>query len=93
MAWHISGKSTELCSCKMMCPCWLGPEGEPDQEWCSAAFGFEIEKGQSDGVDLSGCGRSGRPRLTVEVQHLLKPRSVYRDPTLMRRVFAKMAGA
>jgi len=54
MAWHISGKSTELCSCKMMCPCWLGPEGEPDQEWCSAAFGFEIEKGQSDGVDLSG---------------------------------------
>jgi hypothetical protein len=37
----------------MMCPCWLGPEGEPDQEWCSAAFGFEIETGQSDGVDLS----------------------------------------
>jgi 2-polyprenyl-6-methoxyphenol hydroxylase-like FAD-dependent oxidoreductase len=32
-------------------------------------------------------------RLTVEVQHLLKPRSVYRDPTLMQRVFAKMAGA
>jgi 2-polyprenyl-6-methoxyphenol hydroxylase-like FAD-dependent oxidoreductase len=32
-------------------------------------------------------------RLTVEVQHLLKPRSVYRDPTLMQRVFAKMAEA
>ena len=30
-------------------------------------------------------------RLTVEVQHLLKPRSVYRDPTLMQRVFSKMA--
>lgn len=54
MAWRVSGKSTELCSCKMMCPCWLGPEGEPDQEWCSGAFGFEIEQGQSDGVDLSG---------------------------------------
>lgn len=54
MAWRVSGKSTELCSCKMMCPCWLGPEGEPDQRWCSGAFGFEIEKGQSDGVDLSG---------------------------------------
>jgi len=38
----------------MMCPCWLGPEGEPDQSWCSGAFGFEIEHGQSDGVDLSG---------------------------------------
>ena len=54
MAWRVSGKSTELCSCKMMCPCWLGPEGEPDQAWCSGAFGFEIEQGQSDGVDLSG---------------------------------------
>ena len=54
MSWHVSGKSTELCSCKMMCPCWLGPEGEPDQDWCSGAFGFDIEHGQSDGVDLSG---------------------------------------
>jgi len=32
-------------------------------------------------------------RLTIEVQHLLKPRSVYRDPNLMQRVFAKMAAA
>ena len=32
-------------------------------------------------------------RLTLEVQHLLKPRSVYRDPMLMQRVFAKMAEA
>jgi 2-polyprenyl-6-methoxyphenol hydroxylase-like FAD-dependent oxidoreductase len=32
-------------------------------------------------------------KLTLEVQHLLKPRSVYRDPDLMRRVFAKMAEA
>jgi len=31
--------------------------------------------------------------LTLEVQNLLKPRSVYRDPDLVRRVFAKMAEA
>ncbi len=54
MAWRIAGKSTELCSCKMMCPCWLGPDGEPDEGWCAGAFGFDIEKGQSDGIDLSG---------------------------------------
>jgi 2-polyprenyl-6-methoxyphenol hydroxylase-like FAD-dependent oxidoreductase len=30
-------------------------------------------------------------KLTMEVQHLLKPRSVYRDPTLVQRVLAKMA--
>jgi 2-polyprenyl-6-methoxyphenol hydroxylase-like FAD-dependent oxidoreductase len=32
-------------------------------------------------------------KLTVEVQHLLKPRSVYRDPVLVQRVLAKMAEA
>jgi flavin-dependent dehydrogenase len=32
-------------------------------------------------------------KLTAEVQHLLKPRSVYRDPALVQRVLAKMAEA
>jgi 2-polyprenyl-6-methoxyphenol hydroxylase-like FAD-dependent oxidoreductase len=32
-------------------------------------------------------------RLTIEVQHLLKPRTAYRDPTLMQRILAKMAEA
>jgi 2-polyprenyl-6-methoxyphenol hydroxylase-like FAD-dependent oxidoreductase len=35
----------------------------------------------------------GIHKLTLEVQHLLKPRSVYRDPTLLRRVLEKMADA
>ena len=54
MAWHITGQSMELCSCKMFCPCWLGPEGEPDQGWCSAVLGYEVQQGSSDGVDLAG---------------------------------------
>ena len=32
-------------------------------------------------------------KLTAEVQHLLRPRSVYRDPALVQRVLAKMAEA
>ena len=31
-------------------------------------------------------------RLTAEVQHLLKPRSVYQDPALVQRVMAVMSG-
>ncbi|MEM7022595.1 MAG: DUF1326 domain-containing protein [Pseudomonadota bacterium] len=54
MAWRITGKSTEFCSCKLMCPCWLGPDGEPDEGWCAGGFGFDIETGNSDGVDLGG---------------------------------------
>ncbi len=54
MAWQVSGRSLDLCSCKMWCPCWLGPEIEPDEGWCAHTFGFEIRQGNSDGVDLSG---------------------------------------
>jgi hypothetical protein len=54
MSWQITGRSMELCSCKMLCPCWLGPEGQPDEEWCAAVFGFDVQKGTSDGVDLGG---------------------------------------
>ena len=54
MTWQVSGRSMDLCSCKAMCPCWLGPDGVPDQEWCGAIFGFDVESGNSDGVDLAG---------------------------------------
>ena len=54
MAWNVRGRSIELCSCAMLCPCWLGPEGQPDQGWCGGAFAFDIQEGNSDGVNLAG---------------------------------------
>ena len=54
MSWQVSGRSMELCSCKVFCPCWLGPEEEPDQEWCAAIFGFDVEVGNTDSIDLAG---------------------------------------
>lgn len=54
MSWEVSGKSMEMCSCKMFCPCWLGPEIEPDEGWCGGALGFDVQRGNSNGVDLSG---------------------------------------
>lgn len=53
MAWQMSGNIVEACSCKMVCRCTLGP-AEPDQGWCSAMQSILIERGNSDGVDLSG---------------------------------------
>jgi hypothetical protein len=38
----------------MFCPCWLGPEGQPDQGWCGAALAFDIQRGSSDGTELGG---------------------------------------
>ncbi len=54
MAWNVKGRSVELCSCNMLCPCWLGPEGTPDKGWCGGAFAFDIEGGESDGTRLEG---------------------------------------
>lgn len=53
MAWNVTGNWVELCSCKILCPCWLGP-AQPDQGWCSGAWVFDIQQGNADGVDLSG---------------------------------------
>ena len=44
---------TESCSCKMICPCAMGP-AEPDQAWCSAIQIVEIREGRLDDVDLGG---------------------------------------
>lgn len=55
MAWRVTGQSIELCSCRLLCPCWLSPDVEPDEGWCSGAFLFDIAEGTSDGVDLAGC--------------------------------------
>ncbi|GAC1624349.1 MAG: hypothetical protein NVS4B11_19610 [Ktedonobacteraceae bacterium] len=53
MAWQISGRFIELCSCEMFCPCWFGP-AEPDRGWCSGAILADIQQGNSDGVNLGG---------------------------------------
>ncbi len=53
MAWSLQGEWIESCSCDMVCRCNFGPEGKPDQGWCSAALGLNIRQGNSDGVDLS----------------------------------------
>ncbi|HUR17968.1 MAG TPA: DUF1326 domain-containing protein [Acidimicrobiales bacterium] len=53
MAWTLKGTWYEACSCKMFCPCNLGP-AKPDQGWCSGLLSFAVESGESDGVDLGG---------------------------------------
>ena len=53
MAWRVSGQMHEVCSCKMLCPCWFGP-AEPDQGWCSGVIIFDVQQGNVDGIDLGG---------------------------------------
>jgi hypothetical protein len=53
MAWRVRGVAREHCSCKMWCPCWLGP-AEPDQGWCSGSLIFEVHEGAADDISLGG---------------------------------------
>lgn len=55
MAWQMNSEMIEMCSCKLLCPCFTGPEGEPDQGWCGGALVFEVKQGNIDGVDVAGC--------------------------------------
>ena len=53
MVWRVTGQLHEVCSCKMLCPCWFGP-AEPDQGWCSGMLIFDVRQGEAEGIDLSG---------------------------------------
>ena len=54
MGWNVSGQLIEFCSCKILCPCWLGPTTEPDQGWCSGAIVYDINQGQIEEIDVGG---------------------------------------
>ena len=55
MAWTLSGRDIEHCNCDSICPCFTsGLTRAGDYERCQGFIAFHVEKGEADGVDLSG---------------------------------------
>ena len=52
MAYEIEGKLLEVCSCNILCPCWVGED--PDGGTCDSAMAWHIDKGQIEGIDVAG---------------------------------------
>ena len=52
MAYRIEGKLLEVCTCNVLCPCWVG--ADPDNGTCDGTLSWHIEKGEIEGVDVSG---------------------------------------
>ena len=52
MAYQVEGSLLEICTCNVLCPCWIGED--PDNGTCDAAWGYHIDQGRVDGVDVSG---------------------------------------
>jgi len=52
MAYRIEGTLFEVCTCNILCPCWVGED--PDGGVCEGLLGWQVEKGAINGVDVSG---------------------------------------
>ena len=52
MAYKLEGSLLEVCNCDVLCPCWVGMD--PDNGTCDTALAHHFEKGDIDGVDVSG---------------------------------------
>lgn len=52
MSYHLKGSLLEVCTCKILCPCWVGED--PDFGDCKSAMAWHFDKGNVDGVDISG---------------------------------------
>ncbi len=52
MAYTLEGQLLEVCTCRVLCPCWIGED--PDFGTCEGTLAWKIEKGTINGVDVSG---------------------------------------
>jgi hypothetical protein len=52
MAYTLEGRLLEVCSCKAVCPCWVGQD--PDGGHCEGTLVWHVEKGVVNGVDVAG---------------------------------------
>ncbi len=52
MAYQLEGQLLEVCTCNVLCPCWIGED--PDGGTCDGVVAYRIERGVIDGVDVSG---------------------------------------
>ena len=52
MAYRLEGELLEVCTCKVLCPCWIGEDPDGDGT-CDSVNSWHISQGQIDGVDVS----------------------------------------
>jgi len=52
MGYKLEGTMLEACTCNAICPCWVGED--PDSGTCDGTIAWHFEKGEIDGVDVSG---------------------------------------
>jgi hypothetical protein len=52
MAYEVEGRLLEVCTCKILCPCWVGED--PDGGTCDGVLSWHVDKGVINGTDVTG---------------------------------------
>jgi hypothetical protein len=52
MAYELEGRMLEVCTCNVICPCWVGED--PDGGTCEGVIAWHIDRGTVNGVDVAG---------------------------------------
>ncbi len=52
MAYELEGRLLEVCTCNVICPCWVGED--PDGGTCEGVLAWHIDNGTINGLDVSG---------------------------------------
>ena len=52
MSYQLEGRLLEVCTCKILCPCWVGED--PDLDYCDGLLGWHVDKGKVNNTDVSG---------------------------------------
>jgi hypothetical protein len=52
MAYQLEGSLLEVCTCNILCPCWVGED--PDGGVCEGLFAWHFDKGSINGTDVTG---------------------------------------
>ncbi len=52
MAYDLKGSLLEVCTCKAVCPCWVG--ADPDGGKCEGTMAWHFESGDINGIDVTG---------------------------------------
>jgi hypothetical protein len=52
MAYQLEGRLLEVCTCNILCPCWVGED--PDGGTCDGLFAWHFDQGSVNGTDVTG---------------------------------------
>ena len=52
MGYQVKGQLLEVCTCNILCPCWVGEDPDGDG-YCDAVMAWHIDRGTINGTDVS----------------------------------------